>query len=44
VEQTGQLAALGLEKQSAPPMDLNRYIAERYGSNGNMPGDVKETE
>ncbi len=25
---------LGLERTSTPPMDLNAYIAQRYGQNG----------
>src|SRR5439155_17529281 len=39
-----QLALIGLEKQSAPPMDLNRYIAERYGSNGDVAAPEPQNE
>ena len=39
-----QLQMIGLEKQSAPPMDLNRYIAERYGSNGDVAAPEPQKE
>jgi hypothetical protein len=39
-----QLVALGLDRVSAPPMDLNAYIAQKYGTNGTATDTEKETE
>jgi hypothetical protein len=42
-----QLLALGLEKRSPPPMDLTRYVEEKYGQNADAdvtPAEAKETE
>jgi hypothetical protein len=39
-----QLQALGLDRVSAPPMDLTTYIQEKYGTNGSATDTEKESE